>query len=976
MSATFTLDARQIPAPADPAIAQKHFQEWSECLIGWQPDALQSSLILSVFGNSPFLSQSLKSESQLLQQLFRDGPDSMFTALLTKLQSEENPLASTEVLKSQLRIARRRASLIIALADIANCWQLEQVTGALSALAQLAVQQSVRHLLSRAHQSGELMLPDPDHPELASGLVVLAMGKLGARELNYSSDIDLMVFYDSDKVDYRGRRSIQEMFVRMVRELVGILEDRTGDGYVFRVDLRLRPDPGATPVAVSVLAAETYYEGSGQNWERAALIKARQIAGDEAAGAAFFDFLRSFIWRKHLDFAAIQDIHSIKRQITAHKGGGKIAVAGHNIKLGRGGIREIEFFAQTQLLIWGGRDPNLRQPGTCQALAALASAGHLDPQAAKDLTDAYGFLRRVEHRLQMIDDQQTQTLPADPLRLRAVAVFLGYEDSPAFAAALTAILQTVEAHYARLFEDGLPLDDSGNLVFTGTEAEPETLKTIEGMGFKAADAISRQIRSWHHGRVKATRSTRAREILTELTPTLLKALANTADPDAAFLRFDSFLSRLPAGVQLFSLFANNPALLDLVAEIMGDAPRMADWLAANPSLLYGVLSADFFAPPGSAAELTLELDLALAQSNDFQEMLDVARRWTNEQKFRVGVHILRGLTEPPQAGRHLSDLAEAALAALQPRVEAEFARIHGCISGGSLAIVAMGKMGSQEMTAISDLDLILVYDTPDPQSTSDGAKPLSASAYYARLTQRIINAITAKTGEGTLYEVDMRLRPSGNAGPIATSLPAFVAYQADSAWTWEHMALTRARVITGSPALRQSIESTVTATLTAPRDAEKLRDDVADMRRRMAAELHDASAWDVKHQRGGLVDLEFIVQYLKLRWAHTHPSVLRSNTSEALQQMIALGLIDPESGEHLLAALRLWTTVQQLLRQTIEGAFRETHAPKRLRDILVHATGNPHFEALKISMAEHAHRVIKVYSRLIDSTALLKESHS
>ncbi len=978
---TFVFDPGRLPGPADPAAAERHLRHWLEEAATWDDaglaefarqftaDPAGARLLATVFGNSPYLSHALITEPAVLRRMLQALPTPAFTEILDGLIGDAAGCTDRADLMRLLRIAKRRAALLIGLADLTGAWPLERITAALSNLAETAISLAVSHLLQAAHDSGQIVLPHPEDPQRDCGLVVIGMGKLGARELNYSSDIDLIIFYDDEKVDYRGRRSVQELFVGMARDLVKMLDERTADGYVFRTDLRLRPDPGSTPAAISLLAAETYYEGFGQNWERAAMIKARQVAGDSVAGTGFLKFLRPFIWRKYLDFAAIQDIHSIKRQINAHRGGGRIAVAGHNIKLGRGGIREIEFFAQTQQLIWGGRDPSLRRAATCDALAALAAAGHLQPSVVEELVGAYRFLRGLEHRLQMIDDKQTQTIPDDPAKLEAVALFMGCAGPEDFSQAVTATLQTVEGHYAQLFEDAPPLAEGGDLVFTGAEADPETLKTLATMGFVEAAAIHRQIRGWHHGRVRATRSTRARELLTELTPSLLQALAQTADPDAAFHRFDQFLSHLPAGVPLFSLFTNNPQLLGLVADIMGDAPRLAEWLSANTSLLDAVLSSGFFDAPGSCQELTGDLQRALDEAADYQEMLDLARRWTNDQKFRIGVQTLRNLLDPPQAGRHLADLADAVLLALQPRVEAEFALHHGRLPGGGLAVIAMGKMGSREMTATSDLDLILVYDMVEGVDASSGPKPLAASAYYARLTQRLINALTAKTGEGALYEVDMRLRPSGNAGPIATSLVSFAQYHAGLAWTWEHMALTRTRVITGSGILRSAIETVIGETLRRQRDPVKLLVDVADMRERMAREHKADNIWEVKHRRGGLIDIEFIAQYLELRWAHQHPSVLNTSTTEVLSEAARLGLLAEADGELLQDAHRLWSAIQQVLRQTIEGGFREDGAPGRLKEVLVSATGSTHFDGLKTTMAERAGQVLAIYQRLIDDPA-------
>ena len=979
MSFTWTAP---LPRPADSEMAARHRDRWLEVAQEGEPELLafaqsmlqeadKARLLDAVFGNSPFLSHCLIQETAFLRRLFDLGPDDCFRQLLAELRQEQGQQTDTNALMKALRIAKRRTALMTGLADIAGIWDLDAVTGALTDLADCALSLASSHILRLEHQAGNIALPFPEEPERDSGLVVLGMGKHGGRELNYSSDIDIIVFYAPEKLPYHGRKSLGEMFVKLAKELVRIMEERTAQGYVFRTDLRLRPDPGSTAAAISLVAAELYYEGFGQNWERAAMIKARQVAGDPVSGQAFLKILRPFIWRKHLDFAAIQDIHSIKRQINAHKGGGKIAVAGHNIKLGRGGIREIEFFAQTQQLIWGGRDVTMRTSRTCEALVALTQAGQVQPQAAEELTEAYHFLRRLEHRLQMTDDKQTQTLPAEDGPLTALAVFMGFEGIADFSEALTARLRTVETHYAALFEDAPRLDaPCGNLVFTGSEEDPETLKTIGNMGFANAEGVSSAIRGWHHGRVRATRSTRARELLTELTPMLLQALAATAEPDAAFNRFDAFLSSLPAGVPLFSLFHANPVLLELVAEIMGDAPRLAENLARNTNLLDGVVSAGFLdalPPPEQLAE-DMRRSLALV-GEDVQELLDQARRWANEQKFRIGVQTLRGMIEPAQAARHLSDIADAALMVVQPLMEADFARIHGICPGAGAVLIAMGKMGSREMTAASDLDLILVYDVPEGVEQSDGNKPLSPSLYYARLTQRIIAAITSKTAQGELYEVDMRLRPSGNSGPIAASLASFSQYQESAAWTWEHMALTRARLVTGPAALQDAVRAVIEKTLRRPRDPAKLLFDVSDMRRRMAGQHKSDNVWEVKHLRGGMVDIEFIAQYLQLRWAAEHPSILKGGTSESLTEAAHLGLLAEADAELLLESMRMWSAIQQVLRQTIQGSFFEDHAPGRLKEVLVRAAGATHFDGLKQLMADRAAAVLAVFQRLIDEPA-------
>jgi [glutamine synthetase] adenylyltransferase / [glutamine synthetase]-adenylyl-L-tyrosine phosphorylase len=972
-----TSTAIRPPLPGDPALARLGFER-----VAGGPAVLQDlagttegqALLGAVFGNSPFLSQLLLTEPDILEAFLAQDTAHVLADLERRLAVEAGAAGENAHLMRTLRRARRRAALLIALADISGRWNVEQVTGALADFAEMALRLAVDHLLRRLAAAGDLVLPSFDRPSEDSGLVVLGMGKLGARELNYSSDIDLIVLYDRDKVDYRGRRTLQDCFVRLARDLIHLLQDLTEDGYVFRTDLRLRPDPGSTPLAMSVLAAETYYEGMGQNWERAAMIKARAVAGDMGSGAEFLKHLRPFIWRRHLDFAAIQDIHSIKRQIHAVKGHREIAVGGHNIKLGRGGIREIEFFAQTQQLIWGGRQPELRAPATCEAIRALVTAGHLAPAIGDAMIAAYRYLRHVEHRLQMVDDHQTHTLPPAGPGLDAIARFCGHSDTESFTATLLGHLGQVEDHYAELFEEAPSLSGPGSLVFTGTDNDPETVRTLNELGFKDGASIATTIRAWHAGRARAMRSTRARELLTELMPTLLQALGRSSQPDEAFARFDAFLHALPAGVQLFSLLYSNPGLLDLIAEIMGGAPRLAEHLSRNPALLDAVLSAGFADPPPPRAELAAELDWQLAHAGDLQDVLDTARRWTRDRQFQIGVQILRGNTDADRAAGPLGDVAEIVIAALQRRVEAEFLRQHGRLPGRGLATVALGKLGGREITIGSDVDLIFLYDAPAELEGpdwdnlhSDGPKPLAPIHYYARLAQRLIAAITAPTGEGKLYDVDMRLRPSGNSGPIASSLEGFRRYQESDAWTWEHMALTRARVISGNRDFAAQCTARLRTILTRPRDPAKLAGDVATMRRRMAQQYPTDRLWDLKHLAGGLVDIEFIVQFLMLRHAAARPDLLTANTDGALVALGRAGILSVAAVTPLRAGLRLWRNLHGFLRITVGSGFDEGNLAPSIARRLAEIGGCVDFADLKLHMIETAASLRQLYRDIVES---------
>jgi glutamate-ammonia-ligase adenylyltransferase len=930
-----TIPSTTLPHTIDPLLVRRGEERWQEraqdsgdpIVTGFAAEALADGsvgpLLRATFGNSPFLTQELVANIGFVREIVEFGPDRTFDALVSDLRALPVAELPTPAVMKALRQAKRRTALLTGLADIGGIWPLETVTGALSRIAEVTLRQAVAHLLSTPAFA--------KLPSNGDGLIVLGMGKLGAHELNYSSDIDLVIFYDDTQ--FRGL-DIGPEFVRLARALVKLMEERTGDGYVFRTDLRLRPDPAAMPLAVSLSAAEIYYGSLGQNWERAAMIKARQLAGDPGAGETLFAFLRPWIWRRSLDFAAIEDIHSIKRQINRHMlKPGEAGLLGYNVKLGRGGIREIEFYAQTQQLIFGGRDPALRAPATCDALAALATAGQIETAAAEEMTAAYRFLRTVEHRLQMVDDQQTHRLPTSEEGMDRIAAFMTYPDRHAFASALEAHARCVHERFSALFEKSPSLSGPGSLVFTGVEDDPETLATLTGLGFHNASAIASSIRGWHHGRYRATRSERAREILTRLTPDLLAALGKTAEPDAAFMRFDTFLSAIPAGVMVLSLLAENRGLLGLVGRIMGMAPALAEQLGHMPGLFEELLVPDFFGALPDQATLSADLDRALRLAGDYEDTLVRLRRWAAGRKFQAGVHVLESLSDGEEAGRFLAAIAETALARLTPLAEAEFAAKHGTIAGGAFAVVAFGRLGGRVMSFSSDVDLVTIYDAPT-DAASGGDRMLDAPLYYIRLTQRLISAITSPMSEGRLYEVDLRLRPSGEAGPVAVALGAFQAYQGGSAWTWEHMALTRARPITGPASFAAAIEVAIRDTLTKPRAPAKLLADVIDMRRRIAEQHPPHNRWALKYAAGGLVDIEFAVQYLLLREAHAHPDLLSTETAEAIARLAAKGIVSAEAAEDLARAVRLCWRVQGLIRLTTSGVFEPTRAPAAIKAML------------------------------------------
>ncbi|MGE0241061.1 MAG: bifunctional [glutamine synthetase] adenylyltransferase/[glutamine synthetase]-adenylyl-L-tyrosine phosphorylase [Parvibaculaceae bacterium] len=952
-----------LPPPLDQEAAERAWTQLGES--GVPLDAFESrrALIDAVFGGSPFLRDLILRDPHFTAEMLDGDPEHVLGRLIADLTAD---VGDEQELRRLLRVSRARAAMTIALADIGGAWSLDQVTGALTRFAEAALRTALNWLLGEAQRTGKLVSLDAADPARGSGYTILGMGKFGAHELNYSSDIDLIVLYDPQTAVLADGVDPSTFFVRLTKRLVALLQDMTEDGYVFRIDLRLRPDPRATQIAISIEAAAIYYENMGQNWERAAMIKARPVAGDLALGEEFLDRLVPYIWRKYLDFAAIADVQSLKRQIHAVKGHGTIAVLGHNIKLGRGGIREIEFFVQTQQLIAGGRNPKLRGRRTVDMLGRLAEAKWISPQAAEELAEAYDVLRVIEHRIQMVADEQTHVLPEDRQAFDSLSRLAGFADPAQFEAKLRATFELVQGHYAALFKDAEDLGtEAGSLVFTGGRDDPETLETLTGMGFKRASEIAAMVRSWHFGRYGATRSARARELLTEIMPALLTSLAKSGDADQAFIAFDRFLAGLPAGVQLFSLLKSNPGLLDLIGTILGTAPRLAEELSHRPKVLDAVLDPGFFGTLPKAGEISALVAAATPPETILDETIDRVRVVAKEQAFRIGVRILAETVGAAEAGGAFSDLADVVLARLHEAVVGDMVERHGRVAGGRSAVIAMGKLGGREMTAGSDLDLILIFDHDADAEASDGPRPLPASQYFARLTQRLIAAVTAPTAEGVLYEVDMRLRPSGNKGPVATSLASFTRYHRDQAWTWESLALTRARVVAGDATLADDLGRVIAGDLGRPRDRAKITADVADMRRLMLKENAPYGVWDVKRARGGLIDIEFIAQYLQIVHAHDRPEILHPTTYRALERLVAARLLGEEEGRVLKEACLLYQRLTQLLRLCVTGAYDPKKVPSGLNRIVAGAAGSPDIGSAEALLTDTQAQVAAVFSRII-----------
>lgn len=897
-------------------------------------------------GNAPYLAGLALREPDILLAMPKNGPDATLATVMATLQALA-PTAPRTAIARGLRAAKRRAALTIALADLSACWNVERVTRALSDLADASVAVALRHLLRALHDRGTIALPDPSHPERGSAFAVLGMGKLGARELNYSSDIDLVLLFDPSCRVYRD--DAQSAMARLARDFVPLLAARDADGMVFRVDLRLRPDPAATPPVVSLAAALTYYESHGRTWERAAFSKARPIAGDIGFAAGFLDQIRPFVWRRNLDFAAISDIHDMKRRIDQRHRDQRGQILGRDVKLGRGGIREIEFIVQTLELVWGGHEPALRIPGTLAALAALGRAKHLPVPVVRQLANAYRVLRRVEHRLQMIEDRQTHDLPETMAGFTGFSIFMGEPDAARFAAGLDTLFEQVHGHFAAFFDTdadappGFEIGDSGD--------PPASFRDhAAALGFRDIPHLTERLRAWRAGGLAALRAPRARDLLDAVLPSLLAALAEQPDPDSAFRRFDRMLERQRAGIPLLSLFQRNPALLARLAAVLGAAAPLAEHLAAHPGALDALL-----APIARFTRPAPILRRLLHQDDDLELTVNTLRRFVRREEFHLSVATLEHRIDVDAAGILRADLARAALSTLLVRVIADFRRRSGHLRSGRFAIVALGRVGAGEMLPGSDLDLMMIYDHP-PDTP--------ASPYFIRLAHALVGAITAQGLEGPMYPLDLRLRPSGNKGPVAVSLAAFTRYHAEEAWTWERLALTRARVITATRGFSPIVAAAIRTALCRSIPPSTIRADTTAMRARLARDAPPVGQFDLKHRQGGMLELAFIVEALQLIHAPGAPELWHPTTRAALTALAQADRLDPAEAAGLAAADHLLRTIQGMMRITGLAEPTADAAPASLAPLLA-AAGAENFKALTASLEAAAVLVRTAFLRHI-----------
>lgn len=926
-------------------------------------DALEAwagaeGFIDAVFAASPYLGRLAARRATTFARLARHSPEAVIrdaieaARAVAALEEEDAALAALRNAKADLHLA-------VALADLSGAFELKQTVAAMTAFADAAVQGA----LGAAARMRGFPVQGGDNP--VPGYFVLALGKMGTGTLNYSSDIDLVVLFEPDTITPPEGKEPQKALDRFTQKWVKLLTEETREGYVFRVDLRLRPDPGSTPVSMSAEAARRYFEAVGQNWERAAYAKARPCAGDIEAGEAFVRDLEPFIWRRALDYAAVEDIRGLARQIQRVGRRAEIDPAGHDVKLGRGGIREIEFYAQVLQLLFGGRRPSLRVPDTVGALGALAAENLIDAEEADELVSDYRFLRDCEHRIQMREDEQTQTLPQDPGTRAAVAALMGEVDLEVFDERVAAVLRRVHSAFSAQFDEAESLaTGAGSLVLTGVEPTPDTLETLKAHGFSDPAQVWTRLSGWAAGRARAGRTERARGLFSRLAPRLVEAIGATGDADAAFTRFAKFFEGLPSGVQPLALLVNHPELADELIRILGLAPRLAEILARRPELLDVMLEPGFTLPlkAGARDALAERMRQIGPRGDPFEAALNQARRVAREERWRIGAQTLLGRATAGEAGRAYSDLADAAVETMAEAAVREISRRHGS-PPGRWAVLGLGKLGGRELSADSDLDLMVVY-APE-EDRSKGERPLGADDWFTRFTQRLVAALSAPTEEGDLFPVDMALRPSGSAGPIAVRLSRFESYYQSEAWTWERMALTRARVVTDDR-LEDDLVAALERAIGHDIPAETIRGDAASMRGRLLRDKPAKSSWDLKLREGGLIEIEFIAQTGQLIGRRR----LAPSTILALEGLKAQGALDEDEGDALIRAVRDYAGVTQLIRLAHGSGFDPEQASTPFAERLAAVAGCSDLDGLARHLDAHAQTVRALFIEHVGEPAL------
>jgi [glutamine synthetase] adenylyltransferase / [glutamine synthetase]-adenylyl-L-tyrosine phosphorylase len=896
--------------------------------------------------HAPFLRRLLADLPNVPLELAKYGIDACYAKRLERLKRARNKLTDRPAIAALLRRTRAEVALLVALADISGIWSVMKAAAALSRFAEMAIDLALRTALAPMLARGAFNVTNYE----ASGLTCLALGKLGAGELNYSSDVDLIFLFDETVLTTASGDDPLDLLLRVVRDFSDLLQSRDEHGYVLRVDLRLRPDPHSTPAVISMAAADIYYQSSALTWERAAFTRARAVAGDIQAGEAFLQRLSPWVWRRSLDFTAIRDIHNMRLHMANHFGQQEWQAPGFDLKRGLGGIREVEFILQMHQLIHGGRLPSLRCSLTLAGLQAIAELGLLHAKDIAILQKNYTWLRRTEHRLQMLEDAQTHSVPEDASQRTALAKLCGYRTIANFDAQLAKNCTQIHRLYLRLAHAadsaavGLPRDDI---------ALNQRLVEL-GFGEQAAAMVQQ----WRTDRFRALRTARAQAALESLLPDFLAVLAKSPSPDTLLARVNDLLERLPSGVQFLELLDTNRKLLDLLGRVLLHSPLLASRLAQHPDLLDAVFDTSFFVAPTSAAQMRSELEMLLGSARDETQIEKIAR-WQAEKQFQIAVLVIDGLIDGRAAARAYAWIMDVVVGSVADIATHNFARSHGIVAGGALIVIALGGWGGEALMSQSDIDFICLY-TGNHDSRSTAEQSLSATHYFNRLSQRLIGYLTAQSAYGPMAEIDTRLRPSGNQGLLCVTVESFIAYQRDTAWTWEHLALTRARYIygPGEAALAQA-----NAILQSPRDGRKLRQDVREMRADIALHKPPQGMLDFKLMPGGLIDIEFITQYLQLRMGISTPMI-----DTALAELGTNGALTAAQATALAAVYLRQIATRLVLGLCADGDASAEPPPKVQQPLIARAYGQKKYHLALAQLKKDTQKVHAIWADIFQET--------
>lgn len=924
----------ELPAVLRPT-TEAHWQHFCERLNRFAADTPEAERCLEalprVWACSEFVARSCLQEPQLLLELIESNDLARRyddDELARRIKQDAAAATDEADLKRRLRLQRRRELVRIAWRDLAGWSDLTEVMTMLSELADYCVEAAVDWLYEASTQ--KYGRPIGERSGTPVSFVVLGLGKLGGCELNFSSDIDLMFAYpEAGESDGERAVSNHEFFVHLGRRLINVLGDVTEDGFVFRVDMRLRPNGSGGELVLNFDALEQYYQIHGREWERYALIKARVIAGNRAAGRRLLELLRPFVYRKYIDYSVVEAIREMKAMINRElrrKG------MHDNIKLGPGGIREIEFIGQVHQLIRGGRESELQERRILKVLARLADAGHLAPATVSDLVEAYSFLRNTENRLQMIADRQTHQLPRGAVDQARLATAMGCPDWQAFHGALQHHTQKVQQHFDQVFAEPRherEVEGSHPLaaIWLGSMERELAVTVLSENGFDKPEEALTLVNGLREGATYRRLSSEARSRLDRLMPLLLAAAASSGDAGTTLVRLIKLIESIGRRSAYLVLLFENPVALSQLVRLYSASAWIASWISQHPVLLDELLHPAGLYAPATRAALVEELEQRLVPiaDDDLEAQMDALREFRHGHSLRVAAADVGPGLAPEEVGVHLVALAEVVLQRSLDVATLALVRRHGepvCKSAQGetvpgFAVIGYGKLGSLELGYGSDLDMIFLFQGCDGSGETRGPRAVPNEVFFSRLGQRLIHILTTRTHAGLLYEVDMRLRPSGQSGPLVTTLAAFVDYQREQAWTWEHQALVRARPIAGDPQLCQAFAAARRQILCMPRERERLRTEVRDMREKMfTAQANRAvELFNVKHDRGGIVDIEFMVQYWVLLWAARHPELTRhTDNIGILEALAASALLPQERAQRLIDAYRCYLSADHRLK--------------------------------------------------------------